>query len=96
MAQRDESVVERTRAAKYFAFRHQVCYESIWDLLNTEFFTEHHKNLNGDGLFDNYNDAVAFKKHYIELLQKGLVGDGDVDLYVCCIYEVPNEYFIKS
>lgn len=68
----------------------------IWDLLNTEFFMEHHNNLNSDGLFDNYNDAVAFKKHYIELLQKGLVGDGDVDLYVCRIYEVPNEYFIKS
>lgn len=61
---------------------------TIYDLYTNEKFENFKAKLNENGLFSNAADANEFLTAYKEQLSKGLVGDGDVDLYVCCVYEV--------
>ena len=51
--------------------------------------------LNKNGLFSSENDAADFKRKYERDLVAGIVGDGDVNLYVCKLYEVSEEELIK-
>lgn len=64
---------------------------TLLDLFSRTQFKRHHDKLNENGLFSCENDAIEFMEEYKDLLSKGLVGDGDVDLYICRVYEVALE-----
>lgn len=57
-------------------------------------FHRFYKNLNEYGLFDNLEDALAFKKAYEFEFQIGNIGDGEIDLFVCKICEIDIDTFI--
>ena len=52
--------------------------------------------LNNNGLFDNIDDAVSFKNAYDDAFEKGEIGDGEMDTYICKVYEVDIKTFIKN
>lgn len=64
---------------------------TLLDLFNREQFKKYRSLLNENGLFKSEEDAAEFMKDYKEQLSQGLVGDGDVDLYVCRVFEVKTE-----
>lgn len=65
----------------------------IYELLEDEqYFSEHRKRLNEYGLFPDEAACRAFRDEYDRLLAEDKVGDGEVDLYVCAVYEVAAEY----
>ena len=64
------------------------CY-CICELLGDErYFAEHRQKLNQYGLFSDEAACCAFRDEYNRLLSEDKVGDGEVDLYVCAVYEV--------
>ena len=44
--------------------------------------------LNGYGLFNNLSDAKSYKRKYNEELEKGAIGDGEMDAFICKVYEI--------
>ena len=44
--------------------------------------------LNGYGLFDGIDEAEEFKKKYDEEFEKGNIGDGEMDTFICRISEI--------
>ena len=44
--------------------------------------------LNEYGLFDSLADAESYKRRYDEELEKGAIGDGEMDTFICRVYEV--------
>ena len=64
-----------------------------YDLLeDKQYFSEHRKRLNEYGLFPDEAACHAFRDEYGRLLAEDKIGDGEVDLYVCAVYEVTAEY----
>ncbi len=64
----------------------------IYDLLGDEqYFAEHRAKLNPNGLFPDEAACGAFRDEYNRLLSEDKVGDGEVDLYICAVYEVAAE-----
>jgi hypothetical protein len=64
----------------------------IYDLLEDEqYFLEHRQKLNEYGLFSDEAACRAFRDEYNRLLSEDKVGDGEVDLYICAVYEVAAE-----
>lgn len=68
---------------------------AIYDLFMCEQYKKFLPELNKNGLFKTESDALAFKQEYERDLAAGIVGDGEVDLYVCKIYEVSEEELLK-
>ena len=68
---------------------------AIFDLFMCEQYKKHLPNLNNYGLFKTEANALSFKQEYERDLAAGIVGDGDVNLYVCKLYEVSEEELIK-
>lgn len=64
---------------------------TLYDLYTNEKLSRYRDLLNENGLFKSEEDATEFMRHYKELLVQGLVGDGNVDLYVCRVSEVKTE-----
>lgn len=64
----------------------------IYELLGHEhYFAEHRQGLNEYGLFPSEAACDTFCDEYNRLLAEDKVGDGEVDLYVCAVYEVKTE-----
>lgn len=64
----------------------------IYELLGDErYFAEHRKLLNEYGLFPTEAACGAFRDEYNRLLSEDKVGDGEVELYVCAVYEAKAE-----
>lgn len=64
-------------------FDEQIITDFDWCTQLTKFI----KRLNENGLFDNYEDALAFKKRYDLLFKKGIVGDGEFLGYIMKVSE---------
>lgn len=60
---------------------------TLCDLAINERFENYRQLLNENGLFANEGDAFKFKTEYKALLEQDLVGDGNVDVFVCAVYE---------
>lgn len=60
---------------------------TLCDLAINERFENYRQLLNENGLFANEGDAFKFKTEYKALLDQDLVGDGNVDVFVCAVYE---------
>lgn len=69
---------------------------TLYDLYNNERFENYRALLNENGLFSNERDAYKFKTEYKALLEQDLVGDGNVDVYVCAVYEVDTEALLAT
>lgn len=69
---------------------------TLSDLYCNERFESYRTLLNENGLFSNERDAYDFKTEYKALLEQDLVGDGNVDVYVCAVYEVDVEAFLSQ
>ena len=69
---------------------------TLYDLHNSKRFEKYRTLLNENGLFSNEHDAYKFKNEYKALLEQALVGDGNVDVYVCAVYEVDVEAFLSQ
>ena len=54
----------------------------ITDLDWCENFSQHINKLNEYGMFQNIEDALAFKNDYTEAYNYGIVGDGDLDAHI--------------
>ena len=52
--------------------------------------------LNEYGLFNTLEDAEKFKEAYDDAFQKGYIGDGDMDTYICKVYLVDAEKFMQD
>lgn len=64
----------------------------IYELLEGgRYFAEHRAKLNEYGLFPAEEDCAAFRDEYSRLLAEDKVGDGEVELFVCAVYEVKTE-----
>lgn len=64
----------------------------IYELLGDErYFVAHRKQLNEYGLFPTEAACADFRDEYNRLLTEDKVGDGEVELYVCAVYEVKAE-----
>ena len=61
---------------------------TLLDLFGRKQFQHYHNKLNENGLFSFEKDAIEFMQDYKEQLNMGLVGDGEVDLYICRVYEI--------
>ncbi len=61
---------------------------TLLDLFNREQFVDFKAKLNQNGLFTNEKIALAFREEYYKELHAGNVGDGEVDLYICKVFEV--------
>ena len=44
--------------------------------------------LNEYGLFDSLADAESYKRKYDEEFEKGAIGDGEMDTFICRVYEI--------
>ena len=44
--------------------------------------------LNEYGLFDSLADAESYKRKYDEEFEKGVIGDGEMDTFICRVYEI--------
>ena len=64
---------------------------TLYDLFYDPRFEQYKNQLNEHGLFSNEIDAHNFMNTYKPLLELGVVGDGNVDLYVCRVYEVQSK-----
>lgn len=60
----------------------------IYELFECEYLVEHRQVLNEHGLFPIEAACRAFRDEYNRLLAEDKVGDGEVDLYICAVYEV--------
>ena len=60
----------------------------IYELFECEYLAEHRQVLNEHGLFPIEAACRAFRDEYNRLLAEDKVGDGEVDLYICAVYEV--------
>ncbi len=69
---------------------------TLSDLYCNKRFEKFRTLLNENGLFSNERDANDFKTEYKALLEQDLVGDGNVDVYVCAVYEVEVEAFLSQ
>ena len=69
---------------------------TLYDLYYNERFENYRALLNENGLFSNERDAYKFKTEYKALLEQDLVGDGNVDVYVCAVYEVDTEALLAT
>ncbi len=61
---------------------------TVYDLYICDFYENFRQRLNENGLFENEKDAVEFMEQYNKDLEAGKVGDGDVELYVCKVFEI--------
>ena len=57
---------------------------------------KYYDHLNEYGLFNTLEDAEKFKEAYDDAFQKGYIGDGDMDTYICKVYLVDAEKFIQD
>ena len=55
-----------------------------------------HNSLNHFGLFDTIEKAEEFKKAYDAHMMKGMIGDGEMDAFICEVYEVDIDNFILT
>ena len=60
----------------------------ITDFNLYEPFKKFYSRLNKYGMFDNITDVYEFKKAYDNAWEKGYIGDGDMNTYVCRISEI--------
>lgn len=67
---------------------------TLHDLCSKEVFEEYKKQLNEHGLFSHEKEAYSFMNDYKAQLAKGLVGDGEVEVYVCKVYEASYDSII--
>ena len=63
----------------------------IGDLYYCEFLAPFLKRLNSHGLFFTREEAAAFKNAYDRAFAAGIIGDGDMETYIFCLYEVNPE-----
>ena len=49
-------------------------------------FIKYHKKLNQHGLFDEYDIVQEFAYDYSKAFDQGMVGDGNMDAYICKVY----------
>lgn len=68
---------------------------TFFEVFMNDRYNEYAFKLNENGLFKTEVDALAFKREYERDLAAGIVGDGEVDLYVCKIYEVSEKELLK-
>ena len=54
-------------------------------------FKRFYPMLNEYGVFDTLEDVTEFKKAYDVAFEKGDIGDGDMDTYICRVYEVKEK-----
>ena len=54
-------------------------------------FEKFYPLLNHHGLFAEARDVLAFRKAYDDAWQKGDIGDGEMDTYICRVYEADFE-----
>lgn len=57
---------------------------------------KYYELLNEYGLFNTVEDAKKFKAAYDDAFQKGYIGDGDMDTYICKVYLVDAEKFMQD
>ena len=50
--------------------------------------TKEISKMNHTGLYESLIDAQRFRERYTYLLEQGLVGDGEADIYVFAVYEI--------
>ena len=67
----------------------------LFGLNNADLYRKYVARLNEYALFETEEDAVAFKQEYERDLAEGLIGDGDVDLYICKLYEISESEIEK-
>jgi len=60
----------------------------ITDMDWYEPFSKYHQKLNKYGLFETYEDVFEFSNEYNKAMEDGYIGDGEVDLYICRVYQV--------
>ena len=65
----------------------------ITDLNCFDLFQKSITKLNSNGLFENTDDVLEFQNEYDIALQNNLIGDGDMDTFICKVYEVDQEVF---
>lgn len=63
----------------------------IGDLYYCEFLAPFLKRLNSYGLFFTQEEAAAFKNAYDQAFAEGIIGDGDMETHIFCLYEVDPE-----
>ena len=60
-------------------------------------FKKFHKILNKSGMFNTIEDVCQFKKCYDEEFDNGVIGDGEMDTFICKVSEVnPESFKIKD
>ena len=68
----------------------------ITDLDWYEPFHKYYSLLNEYGLFNTLKDVEIFKIAYDDAFQKGHIGDGEMDTYICKVYSIDTEQFIQD
>ena len=63
----------------------------IGDLCCCESLAPFLKRLNSHGLFFTQEEAAAFKNAYDRAFAEGIIGDGDMEAHIFCLYEVNPE-----
>ena len=59
-------------------------------------FHKFYNNLNEYGLFKSEKHALEFKEAYEYESQTGSIGDGEIDIFVCKVYEVDIASFMNE
>ena len=59
-------------------------------------FSRFYQKLNNYGLFQIVDDVIEFKRAYNTAFEKGLLGDGEMDAFVCEVCEVDIEKFLRN
>ena len=59
-------------------------------------FHKFYNRLNRHGLFDSIEHALEFKEAYEYEVKMGVVGDGEIDIFICKIFELDIDTFMKN
>lgn len=80
---------------------YEVCEIPFDSQIITDFdwYTPLHKfyvNLNQYGLFNSIEHASLFKEAYEREIKNGTIGDGEIEIFICKIFEVDVEAFMNK
>lgn len=73
-------------------FDSQVVTDLDWYVPLHQFY----RNLNQYGLFESMEHALQFKEAYEYEVQTGAIGDGEIELFICKIFEVDIATFMNE
>ena len=73
-------------------FDSQVITDFDWYIPLHQFYS----NLNQYGLFESIKHALQFKNAYEYEVQNGAIGDGEIEIFICKVFEVDITAFMNN